>query len=63
MPRSVGWIERREIHRNKRHYGYQTIAAGYHEATTDVVREMLGRVPVSFQAFAAANADVWKRSS
>ena len=41
-------------------YGYQTIAGGYHEATTDVVREMTGRAPVSFQQFAAANADLWK---
>lgn len=41
-------------------YGYQTIAAGYHEATTDVVREMTGRAPTTFQEFAAANADVWK---
>lgn len=42
-------------------YGYQTIAAGYHEATTDVVREMTARAPTSFQEFATTNANVWTR--
>jgi len=43
-------------------FGYATIAAGMADRTTDVVRTLTGRPPKTFQAFAAANADVWKRA-
>ena len=42
--------------------GYETIAAGVADRSTDVVRTLTGRPPTSFQTFAEANADVWKRS-
>jgi len=43
-------------------FGYQTVAAGMADRTTDVVRTLTGRPPATFQAFAQANADVWKRA-
>jgi uncharacterized protein YbjT (DUF2867 family) len=43
-------------------FGYATIAAGMADRTTDVVRTLTGRPPTTFQTFAAANADVWKRA-
>jgi hypothetical protein len=42
-------------------YGYQTIAAGYADRTTDAVRTLTGKSPMNFQMFAKANADVWRR--
>ncbi len=43
-------------------FGYATIAAGMADRTTDVVRTLTGRPPTTFQTFAEANADVWRRS-
>jgi uncharacterized protein YbjT (DUF2867 family) len=42
--------------------GYETIAAGAGNRTTDVVRTLTGRPPTTFQTFAEANADVWRRA-
>lgn len=42
--------------------GYATIAAGRADRTTDVVRTLTGRPPTTFQTFAKANADVWRRA-
>jgi uncharacterized protein YbjT (DUF2867 family) len=42
-------------------FGYATIAAGMADRTTDAVRTLTGRPPATFQTFAEANADVWKR--
>jgi uncharacterized protein YbjT (DUF2867 family) len=42
-------------------FGYATIAAGVGDRTTDVVRTLAGRPPITFRQFAAANADVWRR--
>src|ERR1700730_11037934 len=42
-------------------FGYATIAAGMADRTTDVVRTLTGRPPTTFQTFAEANADVWRR--
>ena len=41
-------------------FGYATIAAGMADRTTDVVQTLTGRSPVTFQAFAKANAGVWR---
>ena len=41
-------------------FGYQVVAAGAADRTTDVVRTLTGRAPTSFEAFAAANADAWR---
>lgn len=43
-------------------YGYQTIATGAADRTTDVVQALTGRPPVTFRQFATANADVWRRT-
>jgi len=43
-------------------FGYQVVAAGAAERTTDVVQTLIRRPPITFQAFAAANADVWRRA-
>jgi uncharacterized protein YbjT (DUF2867 family) len=43
-------------------FGYSTIAAGMADRTTDEVRTLTGRSPTTFQDFAQANADVWKRA-
>jgi uncharacterized protein YbjT (DUF2867 family) len=43
-------------------FGYETIAAGAGDRTTDSVRTLTGRPPTTFQAFAEANADVWRRA-
>jgi len=43
-------------------FGYATIAAGFADRTTDAVRTLTGNPPATFQTFAEANADVWKRS-
>jgi uncharacterized protein YbjT (DUF2867 family) len=43
-------------------FGYQTIAAGARDRTTDTVRTLTGRPPTTFQTFAEANADVWRRA-
>lgn len=40
--------------------GYETIAAGAHAQTTDVYSALTGAAPTTFQAFAEANAQVWK---
>jgi len=42
-------------------FGYATIAAGMADRTTDLVRTLTGRPPTTFQTFAQANADVWRR--
>jgi uncharacterized protein YbjT (DUF2867 family) len=42
-------------------FGYQTIAAGAQDKTTDVVRTLTGQPPVRFETFAKANADAWQR--
>jgi uncharacterized protein YbjT (DUF2867 family) len=43
-------------------FGYETIAAGVGDRTTDVVRTLTGRPPMTFRSFAEANADVWRRA-
>ena len=43
-------------------YGYETIAAGWEDRTTDAIRTLTGKPPTSFQSFAETNADVWKRA-
>ena len=42
-------------------FGYATIAVGAADRTTDVVRMLIGTPPTTFQTFAEANADVWRR--
>jgi uncharacterized protein YbjT (DUF2867 family) len=41
--------------------GYQTIAAGAQDRIADGFRTLTGRPATTFQAFADANADAWKR--
>lgn len=41
-------------------FGYQTIAAGAQDRTTEVVRTLTGRAPIAFEAFARENAGVWR---
>ncbi len=41
-------------------FGYQTIAAGAQDRTTDTVQVLTGRPPRTFQAFATASAEAWK---
>ncbi|THD53514.1 NmrA family NAD(P)-binding protein [Phenylobacterium sp.] len=41
---------------------YQTIAGGWQDRTAEGFRTLTGGSPMTFQAFAAANADVWKRA-
>ena len=43
-------------------FGYEWIAAGGEDRTTDVVRTLSGRPPTTFQTFAEANAEVWRRA-
>jgi uncharacterized protein YbjT (DUF2867 family) len=43
-------------------FGYATIAAGMADRTTDAVRTLTGRPPTTFQTFAQAHADVWRRA-
>lgn len=43
-------------------FGYQTIAAGLQERIGDGVQALTGRAPAAFEAFARANAGVWKRA-
>jgi uncharacterized protein YbjT (DUF2867 family) len=40
-------------------FGYQVVAAGAQDQTTDVVRILTGRPPTPFETFAAQSADVW----
>jgi uncharacterized protein YbjT (DUF2867 family) len=40
-------------------FGYETIAAGAQDRTTDAVRMLTGRPPTTFEAFARRNAAVW----
>jgi len=42
---------------------YETIAAGSTDQTTDAVRSLTGKAATSFQAFAEANAPVWRTDS
>ncbi|WP_312165834.1 hypothetical protein [Phenylobacterium sp.] len=42
--------------------GYETIAAGAHAQTTDVYSVLTGARPTTFEAFAEANAQVWRRA-
>ncbi len=41
--------------------GYETIATGAEDRSTDDVRTLTGRPPTGFDAFAAAHAEVWQR--
>ncbi len=43
--------------------GYETIAAGYQDRKSEDFTSLTGDLPTIFQAFAEANADVWRRSS
>jgi hypothetical protein len=43
--------------------GYQTIADGAQDRIAEGLRTLTGRPPTTFQAFAEANADVWKRAA
>ncbi|MCU1395018.1 MAG: ergot alkaloid biosynthesis protein [Ilumatobacteraceae bacterium] len=40
-------------------FGYEWIAGGGEDNTTDAVRDLTGRPPITFRAFAEANAHVW----
>jgi uncharacterized protein YbjT (DUF2867 family)/ketosteroid isomerase-like protein len=51
-----------EAHARMLALGYQTIAAGVSDRTTDEIRTLTGRPPTTFQTFAEANADVWRRA-
>ena len=42
--------------------GYQTIAAGAEDRMTDDLRTLTGKRPMTFEAFAEANANVWQRA-
>ena len=42
--------------------GYHTIAEGAEDRTTDAVRTLTGRLPMTFQVFAEANVAVWRRN-
>lgn len=44
-------------------FGYQGIAGGAFDWTTEVFANLTGSPPLSFQAFADANADTWRRPS
>jgi uncharacterized protein YbjT (DUF2867 family) len=44
-------------------FGYATIAAGMADRTTDAVQTLTGRSPVTFPAFARANADIWRATT
>jgi uncharacterized protein YbjT (DUF2867 family) len=41
--------------------GYQTIAAGAQDRIADGFGALTGRAPISFETFAQANAEVWRR--
>ena len=43
-------------------FGYATVAAGIADRTTDEVRTVTGQPPTTFQSFAEANAEVWRRA-
>lgn len=43
--------------------GYEAIGYGAFEQTTDAFTALTGTAPTSFQAFAAANAAVWRREA
>ncbi len=40
--------------------GYETIAAGAHAQTSDVYGALTGKAAITFEAFAQANAEVWR---
>ncbi len=40
-------------------FGYETIAAGAQDRTTDTVRDLTGKAPRTFEAFARDSARVW----
>jgi uncharacterized protein YbjT (DUF2867 family) len=42
---------------------YQMIAGGWQDRTAEDFKVLTGRAPTTFQAFADANADVWRRAS
>ncbi len=44
-------------------FGYQGIAGGAFDWTTEVFRDLTGAPPLTFRAFAEANAAVWARTS
>lgn len=41
--------------------GYETIAAGYQDRMSEDFNSLTGKLPTTFEAFAKANADVWRR--
>lgn len=43
-------------------FGYQTIAGGYQDWTTETFQSLTGKRPATFQAFAEANAKTWQQS-
>ena len=43
-------------------FSYEMIATGAAEGTTDAVRMLTGKPPTTFQTFAEANAEVWRRA-
>jgi uncharacterized protein YbjT (DUF2867 family) len=43
--------------------GYQTIATGYQDRTTEDFNSLTGKRPTTFQAFAEANAEVWNQGA
>jgi hypothetical protein len=42
--------------------GYEYVAMGGADQTTDTFRTLTGRSPTTFQTFAEANAAVWRRA-
>lgn len=40
--------------------GYETIAAGAQEQTSQAFSALTGQAPIAFEAFAQANAEVWR---
>lgn len=42
--------------------GYQTIAEGAEDRTTDAIKTLTGKPPMTFEAFAKASASVWQRA-
>ena len=44
-------------------FGYQTIAMGYQDRTTEDFGSLTGKRPTTFQAFAEANAGTWSRGN
>lgn len=43
-------------------FGYEMVAAGAADRTTDEVATLMGRPPIDFESFATANAEVWAQA-